>query len=327
MREKLSGRLFIKEFIKFISENSKSAFELISLSIPFVPILASEVGKELTENPNRERFEREFEKWVERRGDWSDLPSLFEILDLEVNGVKYKIVGVAHNEKYFRYYKEFLYKVIKEADAVVLEYYIDKVLESDIYYQSSYFYSNVVKLCAELSKEIYVVDPNTFDNDDVFFAVDSFMYLSYPVSLALYFYFFRKKLKRRRFIVFLLSQLFFPLFFGSYNGRYSANLIDSKSLFNYGIEDIVGYGVFDYRNVIASERLERLSELQKSKNYLLVIYGAQHTRAIEYYLKNPTLRNIKKWIYTPLFGKISNDYILHYKLENGNYKVVERIKS
>jgi hypothetical protein len=146
MREKLSGRLFIKEFIKFISENSKSAFELISLSIPFVPILASEVGKELTENPNRERFEREFEKWVERRGDWSDLPSLFEILDLEVNGVKYKIVGVAHNEKYFRYYKEFLYKVIKEADAVVLEYYIDKVLESDIYYQSSYFYSNVVKL-------------------------------------------------------------------------------------------------------------------------------------------------------------------------------------
>jgi hypothetical protein len=143
----------------------------------------------------------------------SDLPSVFEILDLDVNGVKYKIVGVVHNEKYFRYYKEFLYKLIKQSDAVVLEFYADKMLESDLYYQSSYFYSNVVKLCANLDKEIYVVDPNTFDNDNAFFAIDSFMYLSYPVSLALYFYFFRKKLKRRRFIVFLLSQLFFPLFF------------------------------------------------------------------------------------------------------------------
>jgi hypothetical protein len=244
MREKLSRRLFIKELIKFVSESPKSAFELISLSVPFVPVLASEVGKEITENPNRENFEREFEKWVERRGDWSDLPSLFEILDLEVNGVKYKIVGVSHSEKYFRYYKEFLYKIIKEADAIVLEFYIDKVLENDLYYQSSYFYSNVVKLCANLDKEIYVVDPNTFDNDNAFFVVDSFMYLSYPVSLALYSYFFRKKLKRRSFIVFLLSQLFFPLFLGSSYGRYSANLIDSKSLFNYGIEDIVGYGAF-----------------------------------------------------------------------------------
>jgi hypothetical protein len=327
MREKLSRRLFIRELIKFFSERSRSAFELISLSAPFAPILASEVGKEITENPNRENFEREFEKWVERRGDWSELPSLFEILDLQVNGVKYKIVGVSHSEKYFRYYKEFLYKLIKQSDAVVLEFYADKMLENDLYYHSSYFYSNVVKLCADLEKEIYVVDPNTFDKDNAFFAIDSFMYLSYPVSLALYSYFFRKKLKRRSFIVFPLSQLFFPLFLGSYNGRYSANLIDSKSLFNYGVEDIVGYGACDYRNVIVSERLERLSQLQKSKKYVLVIYGAQHTRAIEYYLKNPTLIKIKELVYNPLFGKISNDYILHYKLENGKYKIVGRIKA
>jgi pheromone shutdown protein TraB len=86
-------------------------------------------------------------------------------------------------------------------------------------------------------------------------------------------------------------------------------------------------GHFDYRNVIVSKRLEILSELQKSKNYVLVIYGAQHTRAIEYYLKNPTLRKIKELVYNPLFGKISNDYILHYKLENGKYKLAERIKA
>jgi hypothetical protein len=245
-----------------------------------------------------------------------------KIVDVKVNEVNYKLMGVEHRLEYLSTYYPLFYSLIKNSDAVVLENY-EKKLD---------FWSGIRILCKELNKDIYVVDPAATDNGTYHVAFDTVAAFFYYYLLCLSPLLLDKQIKtsRRKFLSISLSQLFFfPLFLGSYFGSWSAALIDREAPFTYGIDDKISYGSFDYRNIKIANHLEKLSKIlePKPKNYMLVIYGATHTGPIEYYLKNPEERKRKEFIYdsTLIFPAISNTSILHYKCKNDEWELIEKI--
>ncbi len=88
------------------------------------------------------------------------------------------------------------------------------------------------------------------------------------------------------------------------------------------------YGGEDFRNVKIAEGLEYIPSMLDSPagGYILTFNGWAHTRAINYYLANKTLREIKEVLYYPTFNQLSACAVNEYSLLDGDWRKVSSLE-
>lgn len=217
---------------------------------------------------------------------------------------KVTIQGIWHDKKLFSKYKDYFKNIISQNDAVVIESTV-----TGEFYLNSYF-SKIGKIAKKNNKRVFSVDPinvNITVTDFVLGGAGLLLSVDGVSDNLIYIYERRKgnNIDRRKFIIQNIRSIFgASLFLGSIPGLFVRNLISSKRLNNYGIDDILFLGSTDYRNIqIAHGVIKILSEEKEIKN-LILFHGGNHSDGISKYLTNPSLR-LKKILYLPyqLFGE------------------------
>ncbi|GAG08118.1 unnamed protein product, partial [marine sediment metagenome] len=205
-------------------------------------------------------------------------------LEEKVNSVDVSIIGVEHTKEFFEKYKSFLEEKISQADAVILE----DVIGGNFWDHE--FYRKIGEIASSQQKKVYQTDtirrlPGFVDLLQEVAGV-SLIVLGFSVGL----------------LGFGLgslggTSLGVYLFLGSHDGRALRYLIHKGS--HYGLDNLLSYGYTDYRDATIADGIDKLCHENDGIKKFVCIHGNDHSEPIKKYLKNPTLRKIKRLTYLP----------------------------
>ena len=89
--------------------------------------------------------------------------------------------------------------------------------------------------------------------------------------------------------------------------------------------------IVDQRNIQLTERIKGLPSILPKEdfnkgNYVLVNFGLAHTEGMNYYLKHPIIKKVKKLLYSFNYDLVDSDNINKYVPSNGVWskKVLEK---
>jgi hypothetical protein len=209
-----------------------------------------------------------------------------------VNRKELAIWGVEHSYEFFYRHRALFRDFVRNNDVLVLEH-----PPGANFWEVEGFFDSLGELAREQGKRVYEVDPLEWENLflDVgtgfvggILAYKSIRKLTSPA-----------KTTRRNFLKALpLLALGVPLIMGSWPIRFFQDRFTDKISVNYGIDDTVGYGSDDYRNIVIAEGLDRIChEIDDIKN-IGVAHGAAHSDAVHKYLISPNKRK-KRLVYFP----------------------------
>lgn len=72
------------------------------------------------------------------------------------------------------------------------------------------------------------------------------------------------------------------------------------------------YGDTDYRNLMIAHGIEKICTETKNIKKLACFHGEAHSKPIRTYLRNPTLRKIKRLLYKPTYELVSKTEVREY---------------
>ncbi|MBI2542727.1 MAG: hypothetical protein HYW24_00890 [Candidatus Aenigmarchaeota archaeon] len=225
----------------------------------------------------------------------------YPIITEKIYGKDLTILGVEHKHDFFNEYREFFENFVTRQDAIVLEQVLHRSLGVVNFWEGEGFYRDVGKIAGSQGKKVYQVDPGNwgvFVLDLETGVLGSCMAAVTTFNL-LESYIRRENISRRKLLKRLLKlavgvQL-------SWSGLPGIIIQDDLSGFfgGYGIDDLLGYGAVDYRNIVIAEDLERLLSYEvPSISRIGSIHGYLHSAPIQTYLKNRELR-MKRLVYFP----------------------------
>ncbi len=213
-------------------------------------------------------------------------------IPVTVNGKELAIWGVEHTREFFNCFKSLFEEFIGNNDCVVLE----QPVGAD-FWETDFFFGDIGELVREQGKKMYQVDPVTWGNlllDLVTIGIGGrLVYKGAKGSKS------PEKISRRGFLK-RLGQLAIgvPLVWGSWPTRLLQDYLTIAISVSYGVDDQLGYGTDDYRNIVIAEELDRICREVESVRKIGSIHGAAHSEAVYQYLISPEKR-FKRLAYLP----------------------------
>lgn len=208
-----------------------------------------------------------------------------------INGKELAIWGVEHTREFFNQYKPLFEDLVRDNDVVVLE----QMVGGDFW--ESNFFGRVGELARGQGKKVYQIDPVGLGNFlldlGTTFAGGALIYNGVRGSKS------QEKTTRRNFLKRMGKlALGLPLVAGGLPGRLLLENLTTDISVSYGVDDQLGYGSCDYRNIVIAEGLARICNEVRDVSRICSIHGASHSEAVHEYLLSQNKRQ-KRLVYLP----------------------------
>ncbi|RJQ15932.1 hypothetical protein C4573_07315 [Candidatus Woesearchaeota archaeon] len=220
-----------------------------------------------------------------------------------IHGKELTILGVEHKPEFFQQYQPMLEDFVKSHDAIVLEQTV-----GGNFWESG-FYGSIGELARKQGKKVYQVDPLGWK--PIFLDV-----VNAGIGLALLYQLITgsksaETTTRRNFLKKMCQfAVGVPLLAGTLAVRNVQSILALDTTIHYGIDDALGYGLQDYRNIVIAEGLIRLCQEAEDFHTLGSIHGAAHSETVHEYLLSPNKRQ-KRLAYLP-YDMLGNTQIREY---------------
>lgn len=229
-----------------------------------------------------------------------------------VNGKEFTIIGVVHTPEFFSLHESFFEKKVVESDAVILE----GVVVGEFWEDS--FFGKVGEVAHSEQKRVYQIDPLTLAN----FSID---FIGIPVACisGIVHELRNSKTGRRGFLKKIGKiGLYYYLLSETLGGVIAKDSVNKDIIIKYDVEDVLSFGLTDYRNVAIADGIDRLSREDDGIRKIASIHGNAHADTVRGYLEDAELREIKKNLYLPYDNRfLSKTKIREYLPDGEGWKL------
>jgi hypothetical protein len=213
---------------------------------------------------------------------------------LEIGNSEITLFGSDHSPGVALNYKNSIERLIKESDYVVLE---RPPTLNDL------FITDLATKCHRHHKPVFHLDNFHVDG------LKAESYAGYIGAIVCGYGGLKRKIGRREVLAFGIGLIAWA------NSYWPSKLARKVIIGDEGINAssmLLFNHLVDHRNVEVAERLSLLSDRFSERKSLSVFYAQVHTKGIEFYLKNPSLRKLKKWFYSINYGRLDTDKSYKY---------------
>lgn len=236
---------------------------------------------------------------------------IYPIMSETINKKELTILSVKHDKLFFYQHKPFFESFVRANDAIVLE----QTVGGD-FWQSDFF-GSIGELVKKEGKKIYQVDPVGWGN--VLYDLGTGLVGTYLCVSAMTLK-SQKEIKRRDFLKKMVQlSAGISLVAGSLPTKVIEIDLDPNVPLSYGLDDELGYGVHDYRNIVIASGLDRICHEVEDLNKIGSIHGAGHSKGIYEYLLSPKKRQ-KRLAYLP-HDLLGNTKIREYIPTSSGWKL------